>query len=654
MTPPTADAAAPQSVGGWLRQNGVQLAVTVAVIIAICRFLHPLDVLLAGAGLSLIIFLHELGHFVAAKLCDVHVKTFSIGFGPALPFCSFKYGETTYKLAMIPLGGYVAMVGEGDTEGDTVEPEDEDPAAAETDPRSFKNKSVGQRMLIISAGVIMNILLGAVCFVIIYLHGVEEKPAVIAHIEPGSAAWRAGLHLGTEIEQINSRQHPWFDDLRPAISSTRKGETVQLVVDYKGARETLSIEPLRQEGALYPQVGILPPDKLMLLNIRRGSIPPYRVGSPASEADFQPGDRIVAMTDPANPTQVTPIIPDWNGLPGEYFDYHRRLIALAGKPITFRVVRKANGSEQSLTVAPAYRQSVGLRMRMGAVAALRHDSPAEQVGVQAARPDAKVPGDRIVEVAVPEPDGSWTRYVADKATRAGAKETVRPLDPLRLPWQLRDWANRQATNRLVKVKVLRQGEHTDQPTTLEMTWDDSYRQQLPRVNSPSTPIPLDGLGLAYHVESVVDDVVPNSPAAAAGIQPGDRIVQVRFKAIDYEGKEKTGDWEEVQTHQWAYVDATFQMQAPHVFEARVKRGDETKEVSLAGVADESWPVPERGLILMPETRTQKADNILEALSMGVDRTSRSIKMIYQNLYALVFGRISVKVMSGPITLARAS
>ena len=87
-------------------------------------------------GLGFVIFIHELGHFLAAKWCDVHVQTFSIGFGPALPGCSFQRGETTYKIAVLPLGGYVNMVGEG-AEAD----EDEDY------PRSFKNKTVGQRML---------------------------------------------------------------------------------------------------------------------------------------------------------------------------------------------------------------------------------------------------------------------------------------------------------------------------------------------------------------------------------------------------------------------------------------------------------------------------------------------------------------------------
>ena len=81
-------------------------------------YLDPIDTLKVILGLGLVICIHELGHFLAAKWCDVHVKTFSIGFGPAVPFCSYKWGETTYMIGIIPLGGYVSMVGEGDNAGD--------------------------------------------------------------------------------------------------------------------------------------------------------------------------------------------------------------------------------------------------------------------------------------------------------------------------------------------------------------------------------------------------------------------------------------------------------------------------------------------------------------------------------------------------------
>src|SRR5204862_2126150 len=129
-------------------------------------YLDPIDTAKVVLGLGFIIFIHELGHFLAAKWCDVHVRTFSIGFGPAVPFCSYKWGETTYMVGVIPLGGYVEMVGQ--TDG----PESENDADHDDDPRSFRRKTVGQRMLIISAGVTMNIIFGMICFMAAYMPGV--------------------------------------------------------------------------------------------------------------------------------------------------------------------------------------------------------------------------------------------------------------------------------------------------------------------------------------------------------------------------------------------------------------------------------------------------------------------------------------------------
>src|SRR5947207_501139 len=145
-------------------------------------------------GLGFVIFIHELGHFLLAKWNGVKVEKFSIGFGPTV--FGFRRGETEYVLAAIPLGGFVKMLGEG--------PEDEQ--SQTTDPRAYPNKSVGARMAIISAGVIMNVLLGLACFVYAYGHGMEEVPAMIGHVAAGSPAYKAGLRAGDEIESIDGRR----------------------------------------------------------------------------------------------------------------------------------------------------------------------------------------------------------------------------------------------------------------------------------------------------------------------------------------------------------------------------------------------------------------------------------------------------------------
>src|SRR5262245_18139993 len=222
----------------WLMQNGVYLVLLLVGVILLYRS-YGWEGLPSAAltvfGIGFIIFIHELGHFLVAKWCDVHVLTFSVGFGPAIPGCSFKRGETTYKLALFPLGGYVNMVGEGSDA-------DED----ENYPRSFNNKTVGQRMAIISAGVIMNVILGAVCFMFVYrVHGVERPRAVVGEVGTGNVAWTNGVRSGWKILQINDNQNPTFEDLQQAVllSATGKAVTFRFLDPATKQEHELALEP---------------------------------------------------------------------------------------------------------------------------------------------------------------------------------------------------------------------------------------------------------------------------------------------------------------------------------------------------------------------------------------------------------------------------
>ena len=126
--------------GSWLKQNRMML-VLCAILLGYLYYQFKLEGLLAigkvAIGLSLVIFVHELGHYLAAKWCGVYVQVFSIGFGPAIPGCHFKRGDTYYKLAIFPFGGYVQMLGQVDGQ--------EESDGTEDDPRSYRNKTVLQR-----------------------------------------------------------------------------------------------------------------------------------------------------------------------------------------------------------------------------------------------------------------------------------------------------------------------------------------------------------------------------------------------------------------------------------------------------------------------------------------------------------------------------
>lgn len=146
-------------------------------------------------GLGLLVIVHELGHFLVARWAGVRVETFSIGFGRRI--AAFTRGETEYKIAWIPLGGYVKMAGE-----------DPDDAAARTDPGSYSNKPVYKRIAIVLAGPAMNLVLAALIMPLVFLIG-RERPAyefespVISNVRAGSAAAFAGVQPRDRIVTVD-------------------------------------------------------------------------------------------------------------------------------------------------------------------------------------------------------------------------------------------------------------------------------------------------------------------------------------------------------------------------------------------------------------------------------------------------------------------
>ncbi len=147
-------------------------------------------------GLGMVIFFHELGHFAVAKWCDVHVERFSIGIGPII--WSRQKGETEYALSALPFGGYVKMLGQDDMDPNQMTSDE----IAENE-RSYSAKKVWQRMAIISAGVIMNVITGFMFFAIAYRFGVVELVPMVGNVHAGSPAWEAGIRDGDMIRSIN-------------------------------------------------------------------------------------------------------------------------------------------------------------------------------------------------------------------------------------------------------------------------------------------------------------------------------------------------------------------------------------------------------------------------------------------------------------------
>jgi len=226
--------------------------------------------------IGIMILIHELGHYWAARFFDVKVDTFSFGFGPRL--FGFKKGETDFRFSAILLGGYVKMVGE--------QPGDEHAG----DPRSFLNKPRWQRLIILFAGPAMNMILAVAVLTGLFMVRFPKIPSSpspeIGYIVPDSAAAKAGLHEGDRIVQIGDTANPtWEDIYLKEVASADHPQSVWIVRN--GERKQVTVTPV-----LDPKTGAGFAGWGEQSDIEIAS---SVAGSPAAKAGLEPGDIIVSV-----------------------------------------------------------------------------------------------------------------------------------------------------------------------------------------------------------------------------------------------------------------------------------------------------------------------------------------------------------------------
>ncbi|MBI2359555.1 MAG: RIP metalloprotease RseP [Deltaproteobacteria bacterium] len=190
----------------------------------------------AVVGLGILIIIHELGHFLIAKLSGVGVLTFSVGFGPKV--WSRKVGETEYALSAFPLGGYVKMVGE-----------DPDAEVDATDiDRSFSHQGLAKRTAIVAAGPLFNLLLAVVVFIWIFMvHGVPTLTTVVGGVEPQSPAAQAGIQKGDRIVSVDGRAVKKWEELSSRIKESG-GKALGVRIDRDGREMDIVVQPTQREG----------------------------------------------------------------------------------------------------------------------------------------------------------------------------------------------------------------------------------------------------------------------------------------------------------------------------------------------------------------------------------------------------------------------
>ena len=183
--------------------------------------------------LGVLVFFHELGHFCVARLCGVTVQTFSLGFGPKI--WSRKSGETEYCISVVPLGGYVRMLGDDPTE--EIAPEDTG--------RSFLTQSLWKKIAIVVAGPFFNFLLAFFIFSGVFMAGVPMLAPVAGDIEKNSAAESGGIKPGDRIVSLNGKPVTQWDEI-PEMLQENGGNLLHIAVSRSGKALILDVTPVQK------------------------------------------------------------------------------------------------------------------------------------------------------------------------------------------------------------------------------------------------------------------------------------------------------------------------------------------------------------------------------------------------------------------------
>jgi len=284
------------------------------------------DVIVVTVVLGGMVFLHELGHFLAAKSFGVRVLTFSLGFGKRL--FGFKRGDTDYRISLLPLGGYVKMAGD-------------DPTAILTgDPGEFLSRPRWQRFVIILMGPAMNFLLAIVVLAGLYrFHfqkpAYEDQAVRIGAVEPHSAASDAGLEPGDRIVQFDGVKDPKWQDVKFNVL-TGAGHSIPLTVMRDGQLTHTMLTPEAEGPSRTGKAGWYP--------YVPGIIDEVAPGEPASHAGLKPGDMIIGIGGQRN--YFWPLVV-------------QKLRDSQGKEISMTISR--DGNEFQVQVQPQYTDVMGMK-----------------------------------------------------------------------------------------------------------------------------------------------------------------------------------------------------------------------------------------------------------------------------------------------------
>ena len=311
-----------------------------------------------GFVLGVLVFIHELGHFLLARWNGVRVITFSLGFGPKI--LKVQRGDTEYCLSIIPLGGYVKMAGEN--------PEDTPTGASD----EFLAKSKWQRFQILIAGPLMNLALAVVLLALVLMQGADvlaylDQPATIGMVQAGSPAEKAGLQPKDVIVKVGTADIRTWEQLDVAVAARPERE-VQLVVMRGGHEEHLVVRPdlteLRTRNNAKFEVGTIG-----VLPDVNPSVQSLVAGEPAEKAGLKAGDVILAIN-------------------GKRMVFGSQVSeAISKSPdAPIQMTLRRDGAEQAITLTPVKQGDAGrIGIRIAEATRSFKPTPLEAVGLSVQR-----------------------------------------------------------------------------------------------------------------------------------------------------------------------------------------------------------------------------------------------------------------------------
>lgn len=591
-----------------------------------------------GLGIGFVIFVHELGHFLAAKTFGVRCDKFYVGFdvpisiGPIkLPrtLGKFQWGETEYGIGIIPLGGYVKMLGQDD------DPRKAEEEAAKTrlgegedaplDPRSYPAKPVWQRMIIISAGVIMNLIFAVILAGAAYFVGVPYTPTVVGSTYAGGPAWQAGILPGDQVLSVGNSEEESeklrYDDFTTEVVSHGfefKDGPLPLVLQRDGQRiETVALPTQRYHPEGYYLVGLAPPTTPTVAS------PPFATDSylSSSKPDLQPGDVVVAVDG-----ENLPVNERFGEVVGS--ELTSRLQAKWEEPVKITVERtsgKEGESDQRLDVVlpPVPVKSMGIGFEVGSVTAIQKDSLAEAAGIQV--------GDRILRVN------------GDEVTNA-----------LELPSMVGRMGGKE-----LRLTLARPPSEGTAENTIEITIPEAPIARFDPISPYAGELSLGGIGVAFEVSPVIKSL--DESLAESGLKIGDQLMQVHWIVDAANQKELSQQFRE-DSFEPLVIDRAFTVAClydllqgmPEGAELRciVRRdGKMSEPVQLKTYYADHWFWHQRGIALSQLMDTYKADGLVSAVQLGFWETSRRFSGVLNFLKLLVTGRIGVNGLGGPGRIA---